>query len=147
MTEYNEKLVESLIGMVENFRFKIGESLSCEDLHIMKATAAALKPKPAKFCMIPEWCGIANVEGVTTYCKDYSGEYGSASFMGGVGFTKDQYNAIREATAIDADKLKEKSITGDELRQFYLSTVVDTRRCDLWDQIAGYINAKLALKP
>lgn len=93
MRKYDDKLVDELIGIVERFNFGMGQEEGGLTLQSMKVVAAALKPKPAKFYVLPEW---------DDFRKGRTEEYGSVHLENGKGVIEEmEYNSLRNLTATD----------------------------------------------
>jgi len=93
MSKYDEKLVDELLNLVE--QCKATSIANNPVFNVLVRYAEDLKPKPAKFYVIPEWDGLANgpiqkhtwsvlVSRAATLFED-----------------KALWDAIREATATD----------------------------------------------
>jgi hypothetical protein len=88
MNKYDDKLVDELLSQLEGYE----ASLTHGAIEAIKS----LKPKPAKFYVLPEWEEFCKGKTIDSYCQrvlgcGFNGEY----------ITVKQYNAIREATATD----------------------------------------------
>jgi hypothetical protein len=91
MSKYDEKLVDELLSAID--RNKEGGEFY---ITVLKAAEALKPPKPKKFYIMPEWETFLNIQGIFVINKEY--DYYR---FNGILFAKEQYNAIREATALE----------------------------------------------
>ena len=101
MQKYDDNKVECLLNWIDQCKLtSVANHPIFEDT--LKAREA-LRPKPEMEYVLPEWMDLWLQENITTHTSEYNGIPRAATFSGsGQTFTKNQYNAIRNATRIPA---------------------------------------------